>query len=45
MDSLLSIVIPTRDREYYCIEAIKNILSYNNEDFELVVQDNSDSEK
>lgn len=39
---LLSIVIPTRNREYYCIEAIKNIL--NNEDyFELVVQDNSDS--
>ena len=40
---LLSIVIPTRNREKYCIEAIKDILSYNESCFELVVQDNSDS--
>lgn len=40
---LLSIVIPTRNRQYYCIESIKNILSYKNEDFELCIQDNSDN--
>ena len=42
---LLSIVIPTRNREKYCIEAIKDILRYNEDCFELVVQDNSDSEQ
>ena len=41
---LLSIVIPTRNREKYCIEAIKNILSYQEDCFELIIQDNSDSE-
>lgn len=45
MSPLLSIVIPTRNREYYCIEAIKHILLHNNIDFELVIQDNSDSDK
>ena len=40
---LLSIVIPTRNREYYCIEAIKSILRFEEECFELIVQDNSDS--
>ena len=40
---LLSIVIPTRNREYYCIEAIKSILRFQEDCFELVVQDNSDS--
>lgn len=40
---LLSICIPTRNREFYCIKAIENILSCKFEDFELVVQDNSDS--
>lgn len=42
---LLSIVIPTRNREYYCIEAIKDILSYKRQDFELCICDNSDSEE
>jgi len=41
-EPLLSIAIPTKNRQYYCIEAIKHILSYDEEDFELVVQDNSD---
>lgn len=41
---LLSIVIPTRNREKYCIEAIRNILSYQEDCFELVIQDNSDSD-
>ena len=40
---LLSIAIPTRNRQKYCIEAIKHILSYNNQDFELVVHDHSDT--
>ena len=42
---LLSIVIPTRNREFYCIQAIKHILSFENKDFELVIQDNSESKK
>lgn len=42
---LLSIVIPTRDREYYCISAIKEILAYERNDFELVICDNSDSDE
>ena len=39
---LLSIAIPTRNRQYYCIEAIKHILSYDNQDFELCIHDHSD---
>lgn len=39
---LLSIVIPTRNRQKYCIAAIDNILSYDYSSFELCVQDNSD---
>lgn len=42
---LLSICIPTRNREFYCIEAIKNILSYPYDNYELVIQDNSDSDE
>ena len=42
---LLSIVIPTRNREFYCIQAIKHILSFENQEFELVIQDNSDSKQ
>ena len=40
---LLSIVIPTRNRQKYAISAIINILSISAPDLELVVQDNSDS--
>lgn len=40
---ILSIIIPTRNREKYCINAINHILSLNEMDFELVIQDNSDS--
>lgn len=39
---LLSVAIPTKNRQYYCIEVIKHILSYDNKNFELVIQDNSD---
>lgn len=40
---LLSIVIPTRNREYYCIATLKNILVYKRYDFEIVICDNSDT--
>lgn len=43
MQPILSIIIPTRNRGIYCIEAIKSILSIPDQDFELVVQDNSDN--
>lgn len=42
---LLSIVIPTRNREFYCLSAIKQILAYNRNDFELCICDNSDSDE
>ncbi len=40
---LLSIIIPTRNRQKYAISAITSILSISAPDFELVIQDNSDS--
>ena len=40
---LLSIIIPTRNRNYYCKDVIETILSFSYENFELVIQDNSDS--
>ena len=40
----LSIVIPTRNRQHYCIAAIENILSYDYPDLELCVHDNSDDD-
>lgn len=42
---LLSIVIPTRNRECYCIEVLRNVLTYNRNDFEVCVCDNSDTDK
>ncbi|MBK2111617.1 glycosyltransferase family 2 protein [Francisella tularensis subsp. novicida FSC159] len=39
---LLSICIPTKNRQYYCVEVIKHILAYNNENFELCIHDHSD---
>ena len=38
---LLSIIIPTRDRAKYAISAIRSVLSFPSDQFELVVQDNS----
>jgi glycosyltransferase involved in cell wall biosynthesis len=40
---LLSILIATKNRIPYCIQVIEKILKYPNQDFELVIQDNSDS--
>ena len=43
MNPVLSIIIPTRNRGIYCIEAIKSILRIPDQDIELIVQDNSDN--
>ena len=40
---ILSICIPTRNRQSYCLSAVKHMLANNGEDFEVVVADNSDS--
>lgn len=40
---LLSIIIATKNRITYCINAVDRILKMSDLDFELVVQDNSDS--
>ncbi len=40
---MLSILIATRNRISYCKAAIELILSYDNQEFELVVHDNSDT--
>jgi glycosyltransferase involved in cell wall biosynthesis len=45
MKPLLSIVIPTRNRQKYCIAAIKDILSYDYELLQLCVHDNSDDDQ
>lgn len=42
---LLSIVIATKNREYYCIEAIKSILAIESDDIQLTISDNSDTER
>ena len=42
---LLSIIIPTKNRQKYAISIINNILTINNENFELIISDNSDSAK
>ncbi|MNT58405.1 Spore coat polysaccharide biosynthesis protein SpsA [compost metagenome] len=42
---LLSIIIPTRNRKEYAASAIRSILSIPSEDFELIVQDNSDNDE
>lgn len=39
---LISIIIATKNREFYCIEAIKSILSIDSNEFELAIADNSD---
>ena len=46
MEYLLSVIIPTKNRQFYCLEAIKEIINvcenrktYN---VEIVIQDNSD---
>ena len=43
INPLLSILIATKNRIPFCISAIKSILSFSELDFELIIQDNSDS--
>jgi glycosyltransferase involved in cell wall biosynthesis len=42
-DPILSILIATKNRIPYCIQVIETILKFPDQDFELVIQDNSDS--
>ncbi|WP_028888615.1 glycosyltransferase family 2 protein [Tenacibaculum ovolyticum] len=39
---LLSICIPTKNRQEFCKQVISSVLSYKNNCFELIIQDNSD---
>ena len=43
MNPELSIIIPTRNRQFYCLSAIKQILSLKLHSFEICIQDNSDT--
>jgi len=43
MNPILSIVIATKNRVPYCINAIDTILSFPDNDFELIIQDNTDN--
>ncbi len=43
MNPQLSIVIPTKNRQKYCLAAIKQILSLQLSSFEICIQDNSDT--
>ena len=38
---LLSIIIPTKNRQLYCLEAVKQILNIGDKRIQIVVQDNS----
>lgn len=42
---LLSIVIPTKNRQRYCLSAIQSILNLNDPDIQIVIQDNSTDEQ
>ena len=45
MKYLLSIVIPTKNRSYYCLHAIKQILALDLQNIEICIQDNSDTDE
>lgn len=45
MKPLLSIVVPTKDRYTYLFDLIKLLASFDRTDFEMVIQDNSSSNK
>ena len=44
MNKLLSIIIPTKNRQIYCWESLKSILHDIDDSCEIVVQDNSDND-
>jgi len=41
MNKLLSVIIPTRNRQIYCVESIKSVLDDLDDTCEIIVQDNS----
>ncbi len=41
-DYLLSIIIPTKNRQYYCLRSVEQILKCCEDAVEIVIQDNSD---
>ena len=43
MGYLLSIVVPTKNRYYYLKSLIKLVQSFNSNEIELVVQDNTEN--
>lgn len=44
MNPILSIIIPTKNRQTYCIAAIRQIIDLKLDNIEIVIQDNSDDE-
>lgn len=44
MKPLISVVIATKNRQHYCIEAIKDLTKYDSELLEVVISDNSENE-
>lgn len=42
MGKILSIIIPTKNRQKYCLAAVKQIVSLKSKDIEICIQDNSD---
>lgn len=43
MDYCLSIIIPTRNRQYYCKRAIEQVLNATSDAVQIVIQDNSNT--
>ena len=43
-DKKLSIIIPTKNRQVYALKCVKTLLSFPSNDFEIVIQDNSDDD-
>ena len=41
---LLSVIIPTKNRQYTCLFAIESVLAIKNQDYEIIVQDCSDTD-
>lgn len=44
MNKLLSIIIPTKNRAGYCISVLTTLLKNTYDNFEIIIQDNSDSD-
>ena len=45
MNQILSIIIPTKNRQKYCLAAIRQIMSLNLSGTEICIQDNSDTDE